>query len=174
MRIFEENREDWLDRGEGSCLLRQQSATAVVTQTLKHFNNDRYVLDAFVIMPNHVHVIFKPIGNNSVADILHSWKSFASNSINRQLQREGNVWMAENFDTVVRDFSHLEACREYISRNPTKAGLRDGEFVLELPRTLIQDDGRAGSPAAESGWKPDLQALRRAKKLGFPIGRSRI
>ena len=167
MRIFEESREDWLDRGEGSCLLRQRSAAAIVAQTLNHFNDDRYVLDAFVIMPNHVHVIFKPIENNSVADILHSWKSFTANSINRELQREGNVWMAENFDTVVRDFSHLEVCREYISRNPKKAGLRDGEFVLELAKALIQDNGQAGSLAAESGWEPDLQTLRRAKKLGF-------
>jgi carbamoylphosphate synthase large subunit/REP element-mobilizing transposase RayT len=166
-RLFEESREDWLDRGAGSCLLRQPATAQIVAQTLNHFDNERYVLDAFVIMPNHVHVIFKPIGNNTVSDILHSWKSFTANSINKPTRCEGNIWMAENFDTAVRDLSHLETCREYISRNPEKAGLKEGEFVLELNGVLTVDDGRAGSPAAESGWKPDLQTLRRAKKLGF-------
>jgi carbamoylphosphate synthase large subunit/REP element-mobilizing transposase RayT len=167
MHVFEQSREDWLDRGEGSCLLRKQSTAQIVTQTLNHFDNDRYVLDAFVIMPNHVHVIFKPIENNSVTDILHSWKSFTAKAINSDLNREGSVWMAENFDTIVRDLSHLKVCREYISRNPTKAGLREGEFVLGSQRILVADGGQAGSLAAESGWKPDLQMLRRAKKLGF-------
>ncbi|MBA3762034.1 MAG: carbamoyl-phosphate synthase large subunit, partial [Chthoniobacterales bacterium] len=78
--------------------------------------------------------------------------------------------MEESFDTIVRDASHLAVCREYVARNPVKAGLKAGEFVLES-RGAVRDGAelsrQAGSPLAESGWKPDLQTIRRAKKLGF-------
>src|SRR6266480_3119093 len=54
-RRFVEDREDWLDRGHGSCLLRDSRAGQIVADALRHFNFKRYVLDAFVVMPNHVH-----------------------------------------------------------------------------------------------------------------------
>ncbi len=167
MRLCEESREDWLDRGEGSCLLRQSSAAEVVADALRHFDQNKYLLDAFVIMPNHVHALFKPLADNSLSEILHSWKSFTANSINETLKHKGTVWMEENFDTIVRNSAHLEACREYIAQNPIKAALSPDEFVLALRNALKTQEGQAGNPAAESGWKPDLQSLRRAKKFGF-------
>ncbi|HVF70893.1 MAG TPA: carbamoyl-phosphate synthase large subunit [Chthoniobacterales bacterium] len=171
MRLNEESRETWLDQGHGSCLLRQPAVAGTVASTLKHFDRERYVLDAFVVMPNHVHILFKPLSGNSLSSILHSWKSFSANAINRQVNHDGPVWMAENFDTIVRDTAHLAACREYIARNPVKAGLSPDEFVLELRAVLQTDEEgeqqQAGSLSAESGWKPDLRQLRRLKKLGF-------
>ncbi|PYJ22628.1 MAG: carbamoyl-phosphate synthase large subunit, partial [Verrucomicrobia bacterium] len=84
------------------------------------------------------------------------------------------LWMAETFDMVVRDWSHLAACRDYIEQNPARAGLDGDQFVMERRDVLMLDDGQgegrqAGSLAAESGWQPNLQrdALLRAKKLGF-------
>jgi carbamoylphosphate synthase large subunit/REP element-mobilizing transposase RayT len=168
VRRFEEEREQWLDRGYGSCLLLQPSASQIVSETLRHFDRERYVLDAYVVMPNHVHVLVKPIGENSISRILHSWKSFTANAINRALDREGSVWMREAFDTIVRDEVHLNVCRDYIAQNPQKAHLLHGQFVLER-RDILSVNGQAGSLPAKSGWKPDLQPklLLRAKKLGF-------
>ncbi len=175
MRRFEEEREQWLDQGHGSCLLRETNVQGIVRENLDRFDRDRYVIDAFVIMPNHVHVIVKPLASNALGAILHSWKSFTSNSINRLIERDGSLWMAEAFDTIVRDFEHLVACRDYIERNPQRASLRDDEFVLERRDVLVPtNDGgaqirQAGSLPAESGWQPDIRrnALLRAKKLGF-------
>ena len=174
MRRFEEDREQWLDRGHGSCLLRDQNVQAIVKENLDHFDRDRYVIDGFVIMPNHVHVVVKPLGTNSLSMILHSWKSFTSKAINSAIRRSGAVWMAETFDTIVRDYSHLAACRDYIARNPQQANLRDNEFLLDRRDVLVADDrepqaGQAGSLSAESGWQPDIRRkeLLRAKKLGF-------
>ncbi|HEU5313578.1 MAG TPA: carbamoyl-phosphate synthase large subunit, partial [Candidatus Udaeobacter sp.] len=174
MGRFEEECEQWLDQGHGSCLLRDRKAQKIIRENLNHSDGDRYVTDAFVIMPNHVHVIVKPLGTNSLNTILHTWKSFTSNEINRSLNRTGSLWMAETFDTIVRDYSHLAACRDYIVRNPRKADLRDNEFVVERRDVLVAEDGevkaeQAGSLPAESGWQPDIQrdALLRAKKLGF-------
>jgi carbamoylphosphate synthase large subunit/REP element-mobilizing transposase RayT len=168
IRRFEEEREQWLDQGHGSCLLRQPSASRIVSETLQHFDRDRYLLDAYVVMPNHVHALVKPIGQHSMADILHSWKSFTANAINRALDREGTVWMRETFDAIVRDEAHLDACRDYIEQNPQKARLSPDQFVLER-RDILATNGQARTLPAESGWKPNLQpnALLHAKKLGF-------
>ncbi|MFL6521149.1 MAG: carbamoyl-phosphate synthase large subunit [Chthoniobacterales bacterium] len=169
MRLCEESREEWLDRGHGSCLLRQPAVADIVASTLKHFDRERYVLDAFVVMPNHIHALFKPLGSHSLSSILHSWKSFSANAINRQVDRQGPLWMAENFDTIVRNTAHLKACRDYIVQNPVKAALAAGDFVLEARRLLVAEgeERQAGSLPAESGWKPNLRELRRLKKLGF-------
>jgi carbamoylphosphate synthase large subunit/REP element-mobilizing transposase RayT len=179
MRRFEEEREQWLDQGYGSCLLRDPKAAQILAESLRHFDGQRYVLDAFVVMPNHVHALVKPLGDYSIAKILHSWKSFSANAINREFDHEGALWMAETFDTIVRDKSHLEACREYIAENPGKAALANNQFLLERNDALVTAE-QAGSLSAESGsprdesvrladWKPNLQKaqLLRAKKLGF-------
>ncbi len=170
IRLCEESREEWLDQGHGSCLLREPGAARIVANALRHFDSERYLLDSFVVMPNHVHAIAKPLGASALSDILHSWKSYSANEINRVLHQAGTFWMEESFDTIVRDASHLAVCREYVARNPVKAGLKAGEFVLES-RGAVRDGAelsrQAGSPLAESGWKPDLQTIRRAKKLGF-------
>jgi len=174
IRRFEEEREQWLDQGHGSCLLRHADVQKIVVENLSHFDCHRYLIDAFVVMPNHVHVIVKPSEPNSLNTILHSWKSFTSSQINRLMNRTGPLWMAETFDTIVRDWPHLAACRGYIERNPAKAGLRNSEFVLERRDVLVAEDdqaeaGQAGSLPAESGSQPNLRrdALLRAKKLGF-------
>ncbi|MEY2541282.1 MAG: carbamoyl-phosphate synthase large subunit, partial [Verrucomicrobiota bacterium] len=166
MRSFEEEREQWFDQGHGSCLLGQQKAARLVQETLCHFHGERYLLDAYVVMPNHVHALVKPLENCPLTKILHSWKSFSANTINRELGRQGALWMSETFDTIVRDVNHLNACRTYIAQNPHKAAVSANQFILEC-RDVLTTDEQAGSLSAESGWKPDLQSLLRAKKLGF-------
>jgi carbamoylphosphate synthase large subunit/REP element-mobilizing transposase RayT len=174
MRRFEQEREQWLDQGHGSCLLRDSRARQIIAKTLNHFDRERYIIDAFVVMPNHVHIVLKPLGANSLGMILHSWKSFTSNEINRLTKRSGPLWMTETFDTIVRDSAHLTSCRNYIEQNPEKAHISHGEFLLDRRDVLLPEDsqakaGQAGRLPAESGWKPNLQreSLLRAKKLGF-------
>ncbi len=147
MRKFEEEREHWLDQGHGSCLLREPQAAAIVAESLDHFHQQRYLIDSYVVMPNHVHVLFKPLGEHSLVDILHSWKSFTANVLNRKMNREGALWMHESFDTIVRDAEHLRVCRDYIAKNPRKAHLTPDEFVLER-RDVLLIDGESGSQVA--------------------------
>src|SRR5919106_2392680 len=174
MRKFEEEREQWLDQGHGSCLLRDSRAREIIANALSHFDRDRYIIDAFVVMPNHVHILLKPLGANSLGVILHSWKSFTSNEINRLTKRSGPLWMTETFDTIVRDSEHLTFCRNYIEQNPEKAHMSRDECLLDRRDVLLPEDshaeaGQAGSLPAKSGWKPNLrrESLLRAKKLGF-------
>ena len=88
-RRFFEPREEWLDRGHGVCLLRDPRAARVVADSLGHFHLERYLLDSFVIMPNHVHALVKPLPGHSLTDILQAWKSYSAHELNRMLDRDG-------------------------------------------------------------------------------------
>ncbi|MEO6969458.1 MAG: carbamoyl-phosphate synthase large subunit [Chthoniobacterales bacterium] len=164
---FVEQREDWLDRGHGSSLLRRAESAAIVADALRHFHCERYVLDRFVVMPNHVHVLLQPLGGHSLADILHSWKSFTANALNRSFEQIGEVWMTESYDHIVRDWDELVACRDYIASNPERAKLRAGEFFLEETDTLQFDDGQSEQARSLLDISGRMPELRRLKKLGF-------
>ena len=71
-----------LDAGHGSCVLRRPEAAKVVESALLHFDGERYRLLAWVIMPNHVHVLVETLPGFSVARIVQSWKSFTARRIN--------------------------------------------------------------------------------------------
>ena len=64
-RRFQGPVEKWLDAGHGSCALRDPAKGAVVAGALHHFDGERYALDAFVVMPNHVHALVVPKESNT-------------------------------------------------------------------------------------------------------------
>ncbi len=90
-------------------------------------------------MPNHVHAVFVQNTGWPLEKLLRSWKSFTSRKINSLLGRNGSVWQQDYFDRLVRDEKHFANCVRYIRRNPAKARLRNGEFILyesELARSI--------------------------------------
>ena len=129
---FSDRLDEWLDAGSGSCVLRSTALRGVVSEALHHFNGGRYRLHAFVVMPNHVHVLFEPLAKNELSDILHSWKSFTSKKIGEQLAQEGRIWQPEYFDRLIRSKRHFDKVLEYIAKNPSKASLGKDEFTLWL------------------------------------------
>jgi len=122
--------ERWLDEGFGECALRDPALSVIVEEALRHFDGERYWLGHYVVMPNHVHVLVRPIAGHTLSEILHSWKSFTAKQINAQLGREGTFWQDESFDRIVRDAQHLEQHSAYIQQNPAEAKLPDGQFRL--------------------------------------------
>ena len=86
-------------------------------------------LDAWVIMPNHVHVIVGPMPQRTLPEILHSWKSYTAKFANKRLGRSGTFWQAEYYDHVIRNAEEFAHGVRYIRENPAKAGLRDWPWV---------------------------------------------
>ena len=125
---FSDRVQQWLDAGYGECWLRRPDVSAVVEEALKHLAGERYELGAYVIMPNHVHVLVTPLGDHALSDTLHSWKSYTANRINSILGRSGAVWQQEYFDHIVRNELSLEQFAAYIRQNPAQAGVHTGEF----------------------------------------------
>ena len=108
----------WLDAGHGECILRRSDVRELITDTLRHFDGQRYRLADWVIMPNHVHVLVSPLGDRKLSSILHSWKSFTAQTINRLLSRQKPVWQKESFDHIVRSAESFERIARYIQNNP--------------------------------------------------------
>jgi Rad3-related DNA helicase/REP element-mobilizing transposase RayT len=128
--LFAERFHRWLDDGLGECWLQQPEISILVEEALRFFDGQRYWLGHFVVMPNHVHVLVRPTGDNTLSEILHSWKSFTAKKINIVLGREGHVWQDASFDCIVRDEAALGKFSTYIQENPVKAKLSEGEFRL--------------------------------------------
>lgn len=114
--------EQYLDRGHGPCWLGQAPIASVAEGALRHFNHERYDLLAWVVMPNHVHVLIQT-RQQPLAHVLQSWKRFIAREANLLLEREGPFWEREYWDTYMRDEAQMVKARCYIDQNPVKAGL---------------------------------------------------
>ncbi|HMO65319.1 MAG TPA: transposase, partial [Verrucomicrobiota bacterium] len=119
--------EDRLDEGHGRCLLREARAADEVERCLRHFDGGRYQLGSFVIMPNHVHALVRPLAGHSLAETLQGWKSVSGHRLKQWFQLPDAVWQDESFDHLVRDETRLERFTRYIGENPSRAGLKAGE-----------------------------------------------
>ncbi|MBV8452052.1 MAG: transposase [Deltaproteobacteria bacterium] len=82
-------------------------------------------LDAAVVMPDHVHAIFRVIEPYTLSQVLQHIKGRSSRQINQILGRQGRVWLVESFDHIIRHAHELEEKIEYIRQNPAKQGLED-------------------------------------------------
>ena len=99
----------------------------VVQNSLLFFHGARYFLNAWAIMPNHVHAVVRPADGIGLSEVLHSWKSFTANAV--LVNRSGAFWQAESWDHLVRDELDFARCVEYTVGNPGSAGLRDWRWA---------------------------------------------
>ena len=131
--------ERWLDAGHGSCILRRRDCAEIVAEGVRHFDGERLAIISSAVMPNHVHALFVQNVNWPLETLLRSWKSFTSRKINALLDRDGSLWQRDYFDRLVRDEKHFANCVRYIRKNPAKARLHNGEYILyesELVRSV--------------------------------------
>lgn len=113
--------EHWLDEGAGSCLLAEAPLRRCLEETLRHDHGTRAVHHAWVIMPNHVHLLFT--AHEKLERLMKSWKGISARKIGR-----GSIWQKGYRDTMIRDARHFANALGYIRRNPAK--LRPGTFTL--------------------------------------------
>jgi putative transposase len=86
-------------------------------------------LHAFVIMPNHVHLLCTPV--ISLPELVRRVKGSTAFLANGILERRGEkFWQDEFFDRMVRKDGEFERIQRYIEWNPVKACLvaRPEEF----------------------------------------------
>ncbi len=119
-----------LDRGLGSCLLRDPNLACIAADALLSHHEEKYRLHSFVIMPNHVHVLFTPAQDQSLSKILQSWKGGSARQINLTRNTTGTLWHQEYWDRLIRSPVHFDYVLRYIRENPTKAHLPSRDFLL--------------------------------------------
>ncbi len=140
--------EEFLDAAHGECWLGKSNVAEVMRQTLLKFHGERYHLHAWVIMPNHVHLLIEPVGNNALSDILQGIKSVSAHQANALLAREGEFWQSESYDHLIRDDDDRARCADYIAQNPVKAGLAKNaaEFEFSSAYPAAVDAGESPAP----------------------------
>ena len=84
-------------------------------------------LDAFMIMPNHVHGIIMIVGagqalspnSPTLGDIIRVFKSTSAINLNLMLSMSGqSIWQRNYYEHIIRDEESLSKIREYIAYNP--------------------------------------------------------
>lgn len=121
--------DKYLDLNEGVCYLKIPEVANLVEGAIRFFDNKKYQLISWVIMPNHVHVVIKSFKGSSLPMILHSWKSYTATGANKLLNRQGRFWAKEYYDHLIRSDEELINIVKYVLNNPPKAGLTDWKWV---------------------------------------------
>jgi REP element-mobilizing transposase RayT len=114
-----------LDCGaDGPVWLKDKIAAECVTSLIERGARElrHYRLHAFVVMPNHIHLLIAPL--RPVGRLTNSLKGTSARKCNRILGRTGiHFWRDESFDRWVRTTNEFERIRAYIEQNPVTAGL---------------------------------------------------
>ena len=117
--LEQDHRVRWL---ANPCLAR------IVVDSVRHGEGSRYELFGFAVMPNHVHLVIRPLvqpsGKHAArSGILSSFKRHTARRCNLLLGRRGRFWQDESYDRVVRDQEELARVVRYVEFNPVRAGL---------------------------------------------------
>ena len=124
--------EEWADAGYGSCVLRNPGIAQMIIDNWRKYVGARYDLVAWVVMPNHVHVMIRMCRESSLPRIVQAWKGYTGKKIVETMRKSGDntvgtprVWHRdrEYWDRFIRDERHFQNAVDYIHQNPAKAGL---------------------------------------------------
>jgi len=109
--------------------LTEERYGRLVVDALRFFDGKHYDLYDYTVMPDHVHVILKPIASagksGGLSRITHSLKSWLAHRINELAGREGDVWAKGSYDHVLRNQKDYEEKAAYILDNARRRGLVD-------------------------------------------------
>jgi putative transposase len=132
--------ETVMDEGHGSCALKNPRARDLVVNALLHFHANRYEMHGFVVMPNHVYCVVRPLADWQPEQLLHSWKRFSARQINLLSGTKGQMWQHDTWNRIVRNEEHWFRAMRYTTGNPERAKLWRGESTVWVDSRLLGGD----------------------------------
>jgi putative transposase len=133
-RWYFERFDEFLEKySESPKYLSNNAVAQTIADSIQHWNDKRYTVVCYCIMPNHVHMVID-IGGFTVDEyrnktsyrlsrIMETLKGYTAKAANKILSRNGHFWQKESYDHVVRDGNELNRIIRYVMDNPVKAGL---------------------------------------------------
>ena len=126
--------DQYLDKSNSVKWLSYPHIADIVRENLYHHVGKRYTLWAYVIMPNHVHVLLtshispeteldRKNNRGALSVILHGMRGYTAYKANKILGRKGKFWQEEAYDHLVRDNTEFQRIVYYIENNTIQAGL---------------------------------------------------
>ncbi len=123
-----------LDQSHGLCLLQKKEVAQKQIEAWKYFNGERYELIAYVVMPNHVHLLIKTYPSWPLSKLVASWKKHVTYFV----QRDKNLWRQYSK-------SYLQYRKAFLNYKST---LDDETFHNE--RNLIPSALECGAPSKKT------------------------
>jgi putative transposase len=143
-----------LDQAQfGSRHLQHQDIASMVGDAILYRQDNLQCckVHAYVIMPNHVHLLLTP--SIDLSKIMHSLKRHTAQLANEMLGTTGQTfWQSESYDHLVRTSDEFQKIRRYIEWNPVTAGL-----ASEPPE--FKHVWAESSLAQTAGWQPTAGSL---------------
>ena len=124
--------------------LFQSSANAeLFLETLQHYRGlGHYKLHAFVVMPDHVHLILTPQGIT-----LERAVGFIKGGFSHRLASKLPVWQRGFTDHRIRDTADMEARRVYLHMNPVRGRLVEAAELYPYSSAYRADKLTSGAEA---------------------------
>jgi REP element-mobilizing transposase RayT len=102
---------------------------------LPHWEKENATHFITCILSNHIHLLLTPLPHSdetiagvggvpySLAEIVHSVKSYTAKQAKKLGVVDGNLWQREYFDRWARNDGEIQRYHDYIRQNPLLAGL---------------------------------------------------
>ncbi len=124
----------------GPMYLQAPPVAQCVLDAIQQGADSSYQLHAWVVMPNHVHLLITPMA--PIPKFMQQLKGSTARKANQLLRREGPFWQDESYDHLVRNSREFGRIESYIVKNPVRAGL------VRSPEDFLWSSG------SKSGLKP--------------------
>lgn len=100
--------------------LRPEPAGIVLNQLLECRKRGFFKLHSFVLMPDHLHLLFTPGEETSLEKAVQMIKGGSGFQIRKALNYKFPVWHEGYHDRWIRDLSEYQTRKHYIEQNPVK------------------------------------------------------
>jgi putative transposase len=123
----------------------KEAACAIFIDTLMRYrDDDAHALHAFVLMPDHFHLLLTPAVDKTVERVMQYVKGGSAHAIRQRLSFSFPVWQRGFSDHRIRDEADFEGHVGYIQRNPLRRRLAaapeaypwssaSGRYLLDAP-----------------------------------------
>jgi len=151
---------------------------------LQHYRGKSYLLHAYVIMPDHFHILISP--QESLERAVQNIKGGFSFRAKKAFEWKHDIWQPGFSDHRIRDGEDLERHLAYIESNPVKAKLcnKSGQYSYvstrldpipqglkpHFPESL--DGGAEAPPLQPQGLKPRSSARTGGTAEAVPFPKS--
>ena len=131
----------------------------IVANACRHWHGDRIELFIATVMPDHVHLLFKPLQKSDgswhdLPALVQSIKSFTAHEMQQKRGETGTLWQDEYFDRIVRNEEEFFEKWNDIAENPVRKGL--AQRAEMYPFTVRGEEISHGRDARATGRRADM------------------